>query len=189
MITESDNDAASDLWAELGYPYLRHFLNLAGMKQTSLGPGGYWGLTQITAHDETLLLRLLVTPNKVLNAASRAYALSLMAQVIPSQRWGVPAGAPKSVTVHVKNGWLPRATHVWRIHSLGVFTWPKGWSTIVVLTEDNPTMAYGVDIIQGVARVIHRDLNPSAKSVVPPSVPDPSWGTADEQIPPLTSIP
>lgn len=61
MITESDNDAASALWAELGYPYLRHFLRPAGMKQTSPGPDGYWGLTQITAHDETLLLRLLVT--------------------------------------------------------------------------------------------------------------------------------
>ena len=58
MITRSDNNAASALWAELGYTYLRHFLNLAGMKQTSLGPDDYWGLTQITAHDETLLLRL-----------------------------------------------------------------------------------------------------------------------------------
>jgi hypothetical protein len=34
MITRSDNDAASALWAELGHAYIRHFLNLAGMKQT-----------------------------------------------------------------------------------------------------------------------------------------------------------
>ena len=87
MITRSDNNAASALWAKLGHSYLQHFLNLAGMKQTVLGPGGYWGLTQVTAHDETLLLRLLLTGN------SRAYALRLMAQVISSQRWGVPAGA------------------------------------------------------------------------------------------------
>jgi len=46
MITQSDNNAASALWAQLGHPYLQHFLNLAGMKQTSLGPGGYWGLTR-----------------------------------------------------------------------------------------------------------------------------------------------
>ena len=30
MITRSDNNAASALWAELGYPYLRDFLALAG---------------------------------------------------------------------------------------------------------------------------------------------------------------
>jgi beta-lactamase class A len=107
MIIRSDNDAASALWAELGRGYLQHFLNLARMTQTSLGPGGYWGLTQITAYDEVLLLRLLLTKNPVLDTASRDYALSLMARVIPSQRWGVPAGAPTSLTVHVKNGWLP----------------------------------------------------------------------------------
>ena len=61
MITRSDNDAASDLWAEVGQSHLRHFLNLAHMTQTYLGPGGAWGLTQITAYDEVLLLRLLLT--------------------------------------------------------------------------------------------------------------------------------
>ena len=174
MITRSDNNVASALWAELGYTYLRHFLNLAGMTQTSLGPDDYWGLTQITAHDETLLLRLLVTPNTVLDASSRAYALHLMATVIPAQRWGVPAGAPTSVTVHVKNGWLPRGTHGWRIHSIGAFTGRKGWYTIVVLTQDNPTMAYGVTTIEAIARAVNHGLNPTAKAVVPPSAASPS---------------
>jgi len=189
MITQSDNNAASALWAQLGHAYLQHFLNLAGMKQTSLGPGGYWGLTQITAHDEMLLLRLLLTPNAVLSPASRAYGLSLMAQVIPSQRWGVPAGAPTSVVVHVKNGWLPRATHGWRIHSIGGFTWSTGWYSIVVLTQDNPTMAYGVTTIQAIARAVHHDLNPAAKSVIPAATANPAWGTPDERIPALPGIP
>ena len=87
MITRSDNAAASALWAELGHGSLQHFLNLAGMKHTILGPGGLWGLTQITALDEILLLRLLLKPNAVLSPSSRSYALRLMAQVIPSQRW------------------------------------------------------------------------------------------------------
>jgi beta-lactamase class A len=189
MITQSDNSAASALWAELGTSRLQHFLNLAGMKQTVLGTHGYWGLTQITAHDEMLLLRLLLKDNSVLNAASRTYALGLMADVIPSERWGVPAGAPTSLTVHVKNGWLPRTTHGWRIHSIGCFT-GKGTSySIVVLTEDNPTMAYGIATIEGIARAIHRDLNPGTTSVVPPSEVSPSWGSSDERIPALPSIP
>jgi len=189
MITISDNNAASALWAELGHRYLRHFLNLAGMKETVLGPGGYWGLTQITAHDEVLLLRLLLHKNRVLDTASRRYALSLMAQVIPSERWGVPAGAPTRLTVHVKNGWLPRATHGWRIHSIGCFTGRGGGYSIVVLTEDNPTMAYGVRTIEAIARVINRDLNAGATTVIAPSRASPSWGTPDEHIPALPNVP
>jgi hypothetical protein len=189
MITRSDNTAASALWVELRRSYLQHFLNLARMTQTSPGPGGVWGLTQITAHDQVLLLRLLLHPNPVLDAASRDYALRLMAQVIASQRWGVPAGAPASLTAHVKNGWLPRATHGWRIHSIGCFTGRGGGYSIVVLTQDNPTMAYGIATIEAAAKVINRDLNPGTTAVVPSSPVSPSWGTPDEHIPALPDIP
>ena len=187
MITRSDNDAASALWAELGRHDLQHFLNLAKMTHTVLGSGGYWGLTQITAYDEMRLLQLLLNPNPVLTAASRGYALGLMAHVTPSQRWGVPAGAPASLTVHVKNGWLPRATHGWRIHSIGCFTGRGGAYSMVVLTQDNPSMAYGIATIQAIARVINRDLNPGAKAAAP--APVPAHGTPDETIPALPSLP
>jgi len=183
MITKSDNNAASALWARVGRGRLQYFLGRAGMKQTHLGPGGYWGLTQITAHDELLLLNLLMYGNTVLNAGSRSIALNLMAQVIPSQRWGVPAGAPADLTVHVKNGWLPLATHGWRIHSIGCFTGHHRGYSIVVLTEDNPTMEYGITTIEQAAEAIHRQLNPTATAIRPPSTPAPSWGKPDEQIP------
>ena len=160
MITRSDNGAASALWAELGHAYIQHFLTLAGMKQTVLGPGGYWGLTQITAHDEARLLRFLLSKNPVLDPASRTYALRLMAQVIPAQRWGVPAGAPDNFTVHVKNGWLPLPAHGWRVHSIGCFIGRHGSYSIVVLTQHNPSMAYGIRTIEAIATVINRDLNP-----------------------------
>ena len=183
MITRSDNAAASALWAELGHGYLQHFLNLAGMTHTILGPGGAWGLTQITAQDEILLLRLLLNPNAVLSPNSRGYALELMAQVIPSQRWGVPAGAPTSLTAHVKNGWLPLATHGWRIHSIGCFTGHGGGYSIVVLTQDNPSMPYGITTVEAIARAVNRDLTPGATARVPASRPLPSWGTPDERMP------
>jgi hypothetical protein len=183
MITESDNDAASDLWAAVGRADLQHFLDLARMTQTHLGPGGYWGLTQITAYNEILLLRLLLHQNPVLDTRSRDYVLDLMARVIPAQRWGVPAGAPTSLTVHVKNGWLPLDTHGWRIHSIGCFTGRGGGYSIVVLTEDNPTMTYGIDTIEAIAKVINRDLNPTARSRVPSSESSPAWGIPDEPVP------
>jgi Beta-lactamase enzyme family len=183
MITESDNAAASALWAEVGRYSLQRFLDLAHMDHTRLGPGGYWGLTQITAHDELTLLELLTHKNKVLDKASRDYALYLMAHVIPAQRWGVTAGAPADVTVHVKNGWLPLPAHGWHINSIGSFSGHGRNYMIVVLTADNPTMTYGVETIQGAAEVINRDLNPGTGPLIPAARPDPSWGTPDEEIP------
>ena len=159
MITRSDNDAASALWSELGRGYIQRFLNLAGMRHTAPGLDGYWGLTQITAHDEVLLLRLLLHRNPVLDPVSRRYALSLMAQVIGSQRWGVPAGAPARLTVHVpamRGAGQPAILHV---HSIGCFTGRHGGYSIVILTDDNPTFSYGVATIDAVARAINRDLN------------------------------
>jgi hypothetical protein len=183
MITVSDNDAASALWAQTGRTALQDFLDLAGMRQTKLGPGGYWGLTQITAHDELILLKLLTSKNSVLSKASRSYVLGLMARVVSYERWGVPAGAPTDVTVHVKNGWLPLQEHGWRINSIGSFSGHGRDYTIVVLTMDNPTMAYGVDTVQDVAEVINRALNPGATSVIPAATPSRSWGTPDERVP------
>jgi hypothetical protein len=114
--------------------------------------------------------------------------LDLMARVIPDQRWGVPAGAPTSLTVHVKNGWLPLLSHGWRIHSIGTFTGRGGGYSIVVLTQDNPTMAYGINTIEAIARVINRDLNPAARSRVPSSGFSRSWGAPDELLPAVVGI-
>jgi Beta-lactamase enzyme family len=160
MITRSDDDAATYLWDEVGLSRLQDFLDAAKMNETELGRAGYWGLTQVTAHDEMVLLKLLDAPNSVLDRASRAYELGLMSEVVSSQRWGTPHGAPADVTVHVKDGWLsdPR----WHVNSLGVFTGKDGADKnylIAVLTDDNPTEEDGIDTIQNVARVLHRDLN------------------------------
>jgi beta-lactamase class A len=186
MITESDNNAASALWNEVGRARLRHFLGLATMTETELGPGGYWGLTQITARDELQLLRLLTAKNPVLSDYSRGYELGLMARVIPSQRWGVPAGAPRGLSVYVKNGWLPRATRGWRINSIGAFQGHGRDYMIVVLSDDNPTMQYGVNTVQRVAEVVHRDLNaglPPAGTPLPAVSVPASRQVPDEPVP------
>jgi hypothetical protein len=81
-----------------------------------------------------------------------------MGQVISSQRWGTPYGRPSNVSWHVKNGWLSRATHGWRVHSVGTFKGGGHDYVITVLTHGNSTMNYGITTIQGVAKVIHKDL-------------------------------
>ncbi|MFF9812026.1 serine hydrolase [Streptomyces sp. NPDC014006] len=169
MITQSDNDATSALWKQLGLTKIKGFLAAAGMTKTTPGADGYWGLTQVNVTDEQNLLKLVTAKNSVLSDNSRAYILELMGQVVSSQRWGTPAGAPSSVAVHVKNGWLQRATHGWRVHSLGTFNGAGHDYTITVLTQDNSTMSYGVTTIQNVAKVIHRDLVPAATARYTPT--------------------
>ena len=178
MITQSDNDAATALWNEVGLARLQHFLNLARMTETQLDGEGYWGLTQITARDELTLLRLLTKSNSVLSDYSRHYELGLMARVISSQRWGVPAGVPSGLKVYVKNGWLPLETGGWRINSIGAFAGHGRDYMMVVLSDNNPTMGYGVATVEAVAKVVHRDLNaglPPASAVLAATVdPEPS---------------
>lgn len=181
MITESDNGAATALWNDVGRYRLNRFLQLTGMRQTVLGPTGYWGLTRITAHDELILLRHLLQPNPVLTRAARRYELRLMAHVIPAQRWGVPAGVPDTFTVHVKNGWAPLSpVPGWFVNSIGCFTHGDRNYSVVVLTQGSPTMEYGVATVADVAEVINRGLNPGARHLVPRSRPFPSWGRPDE---------
>ncbi|MGW8952617.1 serine hydrolase [Streptomyces sp. NPDC055709] len=175
MITKSDNDATSALWKQLGTTKVKGFLTAVGMTKTVPGANGYWGLTQITARDQQKLLGMLTAKNNVLTDASRGYVLQLMNSVVSSQRWGVPAGAPSTAKIHVKNGWLSRATHGWRVHSIGAFTGPTHNYQITVLTHDNKTMNDGINTIQAVARAVHKDLNPTAPArlgYVPTATPE-----------------
>lgn len=158
MITYSDNEAATSLWLGLGRARFDRFLDMVGMDSTDPGPGDLWGLTQITAADEMRMLDVLTDRQDVLDAHWRAYGLRLMAGVTPSQRWGTPHGAPEGVSVHNKNGWLPRATRGWRVHSLGIFTGAGRDYRMAVLTDENGTMDYGVDTIERVSEVVHQDL-------------------------------
>ncbi|MFQ6145705.1 serine hydrolase [Streptomyces seoulensis] len=175
MIQQSDNDATTALWKQLGVDRIQGFLTAADMTQTRPGADGYWGLTQITVRDEQRLLALVTAKNTVLSDNSRAYVLQLMGDVIADQRWGTPAGAPSGVAVHVKNGWLERAAHGWRVHSVGTFNGAGHDYTIAVLTQDNATMDYGVTTIQNVARAVHKNLVPVPKTAprfVPTATPE-----------------
>jgi hypothetical protein len=190
MLEHSDNNATSTVWAEVGPVRFQQFLNLVGMMETIPGPGPYWGLTRETADDEVkLLLMLTSSTTTVLDGSSRAYELNLMTMVEADQHWGVTAGAPAGVTVHLKTGDLPRSTRGWRVHSIGAFTGGGADYVIVVLTDNNPTLAYGISTIENVATVINRDLSPTQNGAVVPATRTPPPEVADEQVPDLPDVP
>jgi beta-lactamase class A len=170
MIEDSDNDAATSLWYAVGgAASIRSFNQKAGLTHTSPSscvdcpgfPWPGWGLTTTTPADQIALLRALVEPSPLLTARDRSYALSLMENVTPSQRWGISGGVPAQATVALKNGWLPlNATDTdWQINSVG---WVSGQGRnylMAVLTTGNPTEQYGIDTIDQLAAIVWTDMS------------------------------
>ncbi len=153
-IEESDNDAAQDLWQDDGgNPAIAAFNAKAGMTQTILDPQGAWGLYESTARDQIRLLQHIALQNHLLSYASRAYELGLMHNVEPAQDWGVSAGLLAPATVALKNGWLPVGPG-WEVNSIGSVTGRDRDYLIAVLTGDDPSMAYGVDTIEGISELV-----------------------------------
>ncbi|MEO3785279.1 serine hydrolase [Actinocorallia sp. B10E7] len=179
-ITRSDNDAATALWRRLGRARVQGLLDAVGMRATRLDPGGHWGLTRTTAVDQLRLLIMLTRKGDVLTGESRRHLLALMSQVVRGQRWGTPAGVSSKTKVRVKNGWLPRATHGWRVHSLGIFGDERRDYMIAVLTHDNPSLQYGITSIERVSRVVHGTLVPesNARWIPTPHPPEIGDGSA-----------
>ncbi len=165
MIEDSDNDAATSLWDEVGgATSIRSFNTQAGLAETSPStcvncpgfPWPGWGLTTTVPSDQLTLLRQLVEPNSLLTSAERSYALSLMENVAPDQRWGVSGGVPAQVTVALKNGWLPltSANNDWQINSVGWISGSGRDYLMAVLTTGNPTEQYGIDTINELAAMV-----------------------------------
>jgi beta-lactamase class A len=186
MIEDSDNDAATYLWNDVGHARLNQFIKAATMTETELNSGGYWGLSEITARDELQLVRLLTEHNSVLTDSSRAYELNLMNHVVSYERWGVPAGAPSGLTVYVKNGWLNDPV-LWVINSIGAIEGHGRDYKMAILTYDNPNEQYGINTVQAIAEAANRDLNaglPAAgKLLAPTTLPRSLQGRPDEVLP------
>ena len=186
MIEYSDNDAATDLWNDVGHARLNQFIKAATMTETELNPGGYWGLSEITARDELQLTRLLTEHNSVLTNASRAYELNLMNHVVSYERWGVPAGAPSGLAVYVKNGWLNDPV-LWVINSIGAIEGHGRDYKMAILTFDNPGEQYGINTVQAIAEAANHDLNaglPAAGTpLAPTTLPRLLQGRPDEALP------
>jgi len=170
MIEYSDNDAATSLWYEVGgASRIRSFDTAAGLTDTSPSscvdcpgfPWPGWGLTTTIPGDQLILLRNLVEPSPLLTYADRSYALSLMENVTPSQRWGVSGGIPPQVTVALKNGWLPldNAGTDWQVNSVG---WVSGQGRdylMAVLATGNPDEQYGIDTVDQLAALVWQNMN------------------------------
>ncbi|MBQ0829780.1 serine hydrolase [Streptomyces tagetis] len=154
MIEHSDNDATSALWRTIGGAQGLDAANARfGLRETTAGEDGLWGLTRTTARDQiTLLRQVFVAKGSLLDADARAYVRTLMGRIAEGQRWGVSAAADGSAWA-LKNGWLRRSTTgLWVIDSVGRVTSGGREVLVAVLTRGGATREAGISLAEATAR-------------------------------------
>lgn len=101
MITWSSNAAADTVDEIIGAGGLRSLASRVGM--THFVPAEpIWGQSLITPRDQT---RYFLHIDRDIVAMHRAYAMHLLASIVPSQRWGIGSVAPRGWKLYFKGGW------------------------------------------------------------------------------------
>jgi hypothetical protein len=153
MIEYSDNNAAEQLWVDVGQlPSVTTFND--HLHYTQSITNWDWGMFDTTPHDQLNLLKAILFPNKYLTPASQAYEQNLMENVVDYERFGVPTGVPSTATVGVKNGWYPEKTTGWQINTAGYVHLNKTYYLAVIMTASNPSEAYGKEVVGRVSQAL-----------------------------------
>jgi Beta-lactamase enzyme family len=143
MITVSDNDAASAIYAQVGGAGLRSVARAAGARR--FADVGNWADAQLTAADQA---RFFLRVDRIVPAAHRRYARQLLSSIVRWQRWGIPPVArAHGMKVFFKGGWRTGI-----VHQVALLERSGRRVALAVLTSGEPSMAYGEATIEGIAR-------------------------------------
>ena len=145
MIQRSDNQAANAVYSRVGEPALYRLA--ADLDPDHFTTQPTWGLTTITAGSQA---RFFSRIQNYIPKRHRAYAMHLLANIVPSQRWGIPPVAPKHWKLHFKGGWSGAPS--WRVNQVMLLRRPPRGFSVAILTREQPSKDYGKESIQGVAK-------------------------------------
>jgi beta-lactamase class A len=149
MITESDNDDAQIVFDTVGQTGLERLARRVGMTHFATSP--IWGETQITAADQT---RFFLHIDSYIPKRHRAYAMSLLAGIVPSERWGIGEVAPRGWRLYFKGGWGSGTGLL--DHQVVLLVRGCARVSIAVLTMHDGSHPYGKETLKGVfARLLH----------------------------------
>ncbi|MDQ5832159.1 MAG: hypothetical protein M3550_03760, partial [Actinomycetota bacterium] len=152
MITMSDNNRADAIYARVGDGGLLNVAKRAGMRDLTVA--GYWGSVFFSATDQARFFRRLpaMVPRR-----SRPYARRLLSSIIAGQRWGFSrVSARKGWRTFFKGGWRQTESGS-LVHEAALFERGRKRFSLAVLTDGNPSHAYGTATLRGVARRLFRD--------------------------------
>jgi hypothetical protein len=156
MITMSDNERANQVYGIVGEDGLYELAAAAGMRHFTTMPA--WGGSEITAGDQATFVGRI---ERYVPRRHEKYVLSLMANVIGPQRWGVPRMDLPGWEIHLKGGWSPQSSGGgWRVNQVALLRDGDRRLSLAILTSDQLGYAYGRESIQGVARRLLASYGP-----------------------------
>lgn len=159
MITQSDNDAATELYEDIGNDAgLTAANKLFGLTDTTSGTDGMWGVTLTTAADQMKLLDAVLDPHGPLGADRSAYLRGLMGQVESDQKWGISAAAKHGEDFILKNGW-DIYKDGWNINSIGRISGPHSEVTLTIYSTGSPDMNTGIHLVEKAATTARAQLD------------------------------
>jgi beta-lactamase class A len=141
MIRRSSNKAAKRVFQGLGRGRVLRLARRAHMRRFSL-PALFEA--RITAADQA---RFFARLDRLLPARHRAYALALLAGIVPSQRWGIPRGVGPGWRVYFKGGWRRGL-----VHQVARLEHEDEAVALAILTDEDPSEDYGRQTLRGIAK-------------------------------------
>jgi hypothetical protein len=147
MIHISDNEAASAVLAVIGEGAVERVAREAGMSDYAPGVG-WWAYSQTSAADQ---VRLMLALERLIPTQFYPYARGLMAGIEPEQSWGFPPVARPRWQVFFKTGALPSEG---LFNEVALLERPGLKIAVAVLTDGDPSMAYGEETIEGLASIL-----------------------------------
>jgi hypothetical protein len=145
MIRRSDSELATAIYRHVGDRGLYRLAGRAEMARFNVF--GDWTRARITAADQ---VRLFTRIDELTPVEYREYARQLLASVVRSQAWGIPRVSRSRWMTFFKGGWRHTSRgHL--VHQVARLERGTLSITIAVLTDGNPTYAYGRGTIRGVA--------------------------------------
>jgi hypothetical protein len=151
MIRDSDNEAASALWATLGHSASTKRM-IKTCKLTDSRADSNWSLTRLSPRD-TARLGACIADGRAAGPKWTKWLLNEMRLVRGVGDFGIRKAFPKAVakTIAIKNGWVTRdEVGEWNVNCLAI---GDGW-TMGVMTRYPASLGYtyGANICKSVAR-------------------------------------
>ncbi|MDQ2675798.1 MAG: class A beta-lactamase-related serine hydrolase [Actinomycetota bacterium] len=152
MITRSDNETATQVDEMLGRGPLKNLADDADMR-SFVWVDNPWGRSETSARDQAYFMRTLqhYVPNRHWD-----YARRLLADITPSQRWGIGKVPLHGWHLHFKGGWGSRTG--WVNHQVVLLAKDGRRIGLAVMTERSPSHQYGTRTLERVFRILLRDL-------------------------------
>jgi Beta-lactamase enzyme family len=152
MIKHSDNVAATRVRDIVGAHAINRLAHRARMRDFHFD-SRVWGLSRTSARDQA---RFMYRFHRYIPKRHRHYARHLLHSIVPSQRWGIAKARPRGWRLYFKGGW---GTGTGRVdHQVAFLQNHRGRVAVAILTEFDPSHAYGKHTLRGVAARLLRGL-------------------------------